>query len=71
MNKRIIVLLVALALLIACNEVRVTEPIIGTPCEADSLRQVIEHMEFIIGQQSRMIRCLQDGGETEDCYGGI
>lgn len=37
--------------------------------EADSLRQVIKDLQFIVGQYRRMIECMQRG--DSDCYGGV
>jgi hypothetical protein len=71
----ILVLSVVAILSMACDDRdRVTSPPptqqTSTECpEADSLRQVIHDLQFIVGQYRRMIECMQRG--DSDCFGGV
>lgn len=67
MRLTIICALLISSLFIGCSEVRVTCPV--PQSETDSLKQEIEALRFIVGQQRRMIECLRSG--RDDCYGGV
>lgn len=66
---------VAAILSMACDDHnRITSPPpnqqTSSECpEADSLRQVIHDLQFIVGQYRNMIECMQRG--DSDCFGGV
>jgi hypothetical protein len=68
-----LILLMLVTLFVGCSESVVGPTEDDTDCQRqlDSLNNIITNQQFIMGQQSRMIRCLQNGGAVEDCYGGV